>query len=64
MDATLRALPNIDTDPIHSRIDAALATALGIENDSARLCNVLAKEPLASMRLPNEARKGGEEKPQ
>lgn len=52
----IQPLPAIDADPVHSRIDAALATALGIGDDLARLRSMLAREPVVSMRLPNVAR--------
>jgi hypothetical protein len=51
----LQPLPSIDTDPVHSRIDAAFSAALGVRCDLAPLRNMLAREPIVSMRLPNEA---------
>jgi hypothetical protein len=53
----IQALPYIDTDPVHDKIDGALKTALGIGDDLSRLRNMLAREPIVSMRLPDEPRK-------
>jgi hypothetical protein len=53
----VKALPSIDTDPVHKDIDAALASALEIDDDLSRLRNMLAREPIVSMHLPNEAEK-------
>jgi hypothetical protein len=50
----IQPLPKIDADPVHRRIDAALATALGIGDDLVRLRKMLAREPVVSMHLPNE----------
>ena len=50
----VQPLPSIDTDSIHARIDAAIASAFDIEDDLGRLRNMLAREPIVSMRLPNE----------
>jgi hypothetical protein len=53
----IQPLPAIDTDPVRSRMDAALTAALGIGDDLGRLRSMLAREPVVSMRLPNETRK-------
>jgi hypothetical protein len=50
----IQALPSIDTDPVHKQIDAALTSSLGIGDDLTRLRNMLAREPIVSMRLPNQ----------
>jgi hypothetical protein len=46
-------LPSIDTDAVHQKIDAALASALEIDDDLARLRKMLAREPIVSMHLPD-----------
>ena len=51
----IQPLPSIDADPVHARIDEAIASAFGIEDDLSRLRNMLAREPIVSMQLPNEA---------
>jgi len=48
------ALPSVDSDPVHKKIDAALASAFKIDDDFARLRNMLVREPIVSMHLPNE----------
>lgn len=53
----VQALPQIDSDPVHSRIDCAFAAALEIGDDLGRLRRMLAREPVVSMRLPGEATK-------
>lgn len=55
----VQALPAIDSDPVHSRIDGAFAAALGINDDLGRLRRMLAREPVVSMRLPSETTKSG-----
>ena len=49
----VKALPSIDSDVVHKEIDAALASAFEISDDLARLRDMLAREPIVSMRLPN-----------
>ncbi len=56
----IQPLPSIDTDPVHSRIDAAFATTLGIGDDLARLRDMLAREPIVSMHLPDEVRENSQ----
>jgi hypothetical protein len=53
----VQQLPSIDTDPVHARIDAAIASAFDIDDDFSRLRTMLAREPIVSMRLPNERKK-------
>lgn len=53
----IQPFPTIDSDAVHSRIDAVLTTALGISDDLARLRKMLAREPIVSMRLPSELKK-------
>jgi hypothetical protein len=55
----VKALPSIDSDPVHKSIDAALASAFEIGDDLARLRDMLAREPIVSMRLPNETQEVG-----
>jgi hypothetical protein len=50
----VQPLPVIDKDPVHSRIDGAFSSALGIADDLARLRDMLAREPIVSMHLPTE----------
>lgn len=50
----IQPLPSINTDAVHQTIDAALASALGIGDDLSRLRDMLAREPIVSMRLPSE----------
>jgi N-6 DNA methylase len=50
----VQALPSIDVDPVHRKIDEAITSAFGIDDDLGRLRNMLAREPIVSMRLPNE----------
>lgn len=56
----VQSLPSIDSDPVHQRIDAAIGSAFEIDDDFARLRNMLSREPIVSMRLPNEAKKDSE----
>jgi len=51
----IRALPSIGNDSVHQKIDAALASAFEIGDDLARLREMLAREPIVSLHLPNEA---------
>jgi hypothetical protein len=53
----VESLPSIDSDSVHMKIDAALASAFEIDDDLSRLRTMLAREPIVSMRLPNEAKK-------
>jgi hypothetical protein len=46
------ALPSIDIDSVHQKIDTALVSALAIDDDLSRLRRMLAREPIVSMRLP------------
>jgi hypothetical protein len=50
----VQPLPSIDIDPVHQRIDATLASAFDIRDDLSRLRDMLAREPIVSMRLPNQ----------
>ena len=53
----VQPLPKIDSDGVHSRIDAVLTTTLGVSDDLARLRKMLAREPIVSMHLPSEPKK-------
>jgi hypothetical protein len=57
----IQSLPSIDVDAVHKMIDAKLTRALGIRNDLSRLRNMLAREPVVSMRLPTDTRKPAED---
>lgn len=48
----LQPVPQIAKDDVRSKIDAAIAEALGIEDDLSVLRMLLASEPVMSMRLP------------
>ena len=50
----VQALPSIADDPVHIKIDAAVASAFEIGDDFARLREMLAREPIVSMHLPSE----------
>ncbi len=53
----IQPLPSINTDAVHKTIDAALASTLRIRDNLGRLRDMLAREPIVSMRLPYEASK-------
>jgi hypothetical protein len=48
----IRALPHIADDEVRGRIDAAIADALGIEDDFSTFRMLLGNEPIISMSLP------------
>jgi hypothetical protein len=48
----LQPLPQIAEDVVRSKIDAAIAKALNIEDDLSVLRKLLAAEPVISMKLP------------
>jgi len=56
----IQPLACVATDAVHKRIDAALAKTFEIDDDLARLRDMLAREPIVSMRLPKEASKDSE----
>jgi hypothetical protein len=46
------ALPHIAADVVRSRLDEAMADALGLKNDLSTLRKLLGVEPIISMNLP------------
>lgn len=48
----IQPLPAMADDPIRSRVDAAIAEALGFKEDLSTLRKLLAAEPIISMQLP------------